>query len=112
MYLVQEHQLKSHRISGLLLNLPPITDLGAVNRRLTLAGFLLLSVAFVAGVAAGIPITGLKTGVSFAIWALYGALFAMDYMRLLPTHRVATGSVVIFLLALITLPTVSHLSAQ
>ena len=112
MYLVQERQLKSRKVSELLLNLPPITDLGAVNRRLILAGFLLLSVAFAAGAAAGIPIAGVKTGISFAIWALYGTLFAMDRLHLVPTHRIALSSVVIFVLALLTLPTVSHLPAQ
>ena len=111
MYLVQERQLKSGRISDLLLNLPPISDLGTVNRRLILTGFLLLTVAFAAGIAAGLAITGLKTGVSFAIWALYGALLILDRLRLLPTRRVAGGSVLVFVLALVTLPTVSHLSA-
>jgi HemX protein len=111
MYLVQERQLKSGRISELLLNLPPITDLGAVNGRLVLTGFVLLSVAFGAGLAAGISVTGIKAGVSFAIWTLYGTLLAMDHMRLLPTRRIAAGSVAIFILALVTLPSVSHLSA-
>ena len=112
MYLVQERQLKSRRVSDLLLNLPPITDLGKVNGRLILTGFLLLTVAFGAGIAAGISITGAKTAVSFAVWALYGALLATDRMRLLPTRRIAGASVFIFVLALVTLPTVSHLAGQ
>jgi ABC-type uncharacterized transport system permease subunit len=112
MYLVQERQLKSRRVSELLLNLPPITDLGAVNRRLILTGLLLLSISFAAGIAAGLPITGIKTTVSFVVWALYGALFVSDRLHLLPTSRIAGGSVAIFVLALVTLPTVSHLSAR
>ena len=112
MYLVQERQLKSGKISDLLLNLPPITDLGSVNGRLILTGFVLLTVAFGAGLAAGISVTGVKTGVSFAIWTLYGTLLTMDRLRLLPTRRIAGGSVLIFVLALITLPSVSHLSAR
>lgn len=111
MYLVQERQLKSGKISELLLNLPPITDLGAVNGRLVFTGFLLLTVAFGAGLAAGVSVTGVKAGVSFAIWTLYGTLLAMDRMHLLPTRRIAGGSVLIFVLALLTLPSVSHLSA-
>jgi len=112
MYLVQERQLKSRKVSELLLNLPPITDLGAVNSRLIATGFLLLTIAFGAGLVAGISITGAKTGVSFVIWTLYGTLLALSRLRLLPVRQVATASVVVFVLALITLPTVSHLAAQ
>lgn len=112
MYLVQERQLKSRRVSELLLNLPPITDLGAVNGRLILAGLLLLSIAFAAGIAAGMPITGAKTVVSFVIWTLYAALLATDRMHLLPASRIAGGSAAIFLLALVTLPAVSHIPAR
>ncbi|HVE15563.1 MAG TPA: cytochrome c biogenesis protein CcsA [Chthoniobacterales bacterium] len=111
MYLVQERQLKSGKVSELLLNLPPITDLGAINGRLLFTGFLLLTVAFVAGLAAGIAVAGIKAGVSFAIWTLYGTLLAMDRMRLLPTRRIAGGSIAIFIIALVTLPSVSHLAA-
>jgi ABC-type uncharacterized transport system permease subunit len=112
MYLVQERQLKSRKVSELLLNLPPITDLGAVNSRLVATGFLLLTIAFGAGLVAGISITGAKTGVSFAIWTLYGTLLALSRLRLLPVRQVAVASVVVFALALVTLPTVSHLAAQ
>ncbi|MDD5201449.1 MAG: cytochrome c biogenesis protein CcsA [Terrimicrobiaceae bacterium] len=112
MYLVQERQLKSRRVSELLLNLPPITDLGAVNSRLLFTGFLLLTVAFAAGVAAGLRVTGLKAGASLFVWALYGTLLALTHLRLLPARRIAAGSVVVFLIALLTLPSVSHLSAR
>jgi HemX protein len=112
MYLVQEHLLKSHRVSELLLNLPPITDLGAVNRRLILTGLILLTVAFAAGAAAGMSITGAKTGVSFVIWTLYVTLLAMGRFHVFPAGRIASASVAIFLLALITLPVVSHLSSR
>jgi ABC-type uncharacterized transport system permease subunit len=112
MYLVQERQLKSRRVSELLLNLPPITDLSAVNIRLVLIGFLLLTVAFGAGIAAGMSVTGLKTAASILIWLLYGAVLAFRRLHLLPPRTVASCSISVFILALITLPSVSHLSAQ
>ncbi|MGH8048565.1 MAG: cytochrome C assembly family protein [Chthoniobacterales bacterium] len=112
MYLVQERLLKAHKVSELLLNLPPITDLGAVNRRLIVTGLVLLTVAFAAGAAAGMSITGAKTGVSVVVWILYGALLAMERLHLVPSGRIASASIAIFLLALITLPVVSHLSPR
>ncbi|HEY8899782.1 MAG TPA: cytochrome c biogenesis protein CcsA [Chthoniobacterales bacterium] len=111
MYLVQERQLKSHRVSELLFNLPPITDLGAVNGRLLLVGFLLLTVAFAAGLGADLRITSLKTGASIFIWALYGTLLVFQRLQLMPTRQIALGSIGIFVLALITLPSVSHATA-
>lgn len=110
MYLVQERQLKARRLSELLLNLPPITDLGRVNARLLLTGFALLSVAFAAGVIAGIAVPSWKTGASIFIWALYGTLLLCAQLRLASTGRIALASVAVFVFALITLPAVSQLS--
>jgi ABC-type uncharacterized transport system permease subunit len=112
MYLVQERQLKSHRVSELLFNLPPITDLGAVNGRLLATGFILLTVAFGAGLAADLRVTNLKTGASVFIWALYGALLVVERLRFVPPRRIAAGSVIIFVVALLTLPSVSHLPVE
>lgn len=110
MYLVQERQLKSGRVSELMLNLPPITDLGAVNFRLVFTGFIILTLAFVAGLAAGTPVSGLKTGSSMGIWAVYGTLLVMARMRLLAARRVAATSIAIFVVALVTLPGIHYLS--
>ncbi len=112
MFLVQERLLKSRKVSDLLLNLPPITELGAVNRRLILAGLVLLSVAFACGAVAGLSITGAKTGISFVIWTLYGTLLVMERLHLVPTRRIAGVSIAIFLLALVTLPLVSHFASR
>ncbi len=111
MYLVQERQLKSRRLSELMLNLPPITELGRVTDRLVLTGFVLLTIAFAAGLGAGLSITGWKTGASIFIWSLYGTLLVLSRLRFLPPSRIAAGSVGVFVLALITLPGVSHLAA-
>lgn len=110
MYLVQERQLKSGRVSELLLNLPPITDLGAINTRLVLVGFIILTFAFVAGLAAGIPVSGLKTGSSFGIWAIYGTLLVLSGFRLVAAKRTAASSIAIFLVALAALPGINYLS--
>jgi HemX protein len=112
MYVVQERLLKARKVSGLLLSLPPIADLGAVNSRLIITGLVLLTIAFFAGAIAGLSITGAKTGVSFVIWTLYGTLLIMERLRLVPAGRVAGASVAIFALALLTLPVVSHFSTR
>lgn len=109
MYRVQERQLKARRLSELLLNLPPITELGLVNFRLLVTGFVLLTVAFAAGALAGVDIRGWKTGASIFIWALYGTLIVFARGQVVPTGRVAVASVGVFLFALITLPSVSQL---
>ena len=112
MYLVQVRLLKAHKFSSLLLSLPPIADLGTVNRRLIFAGLVLLSIAFLSGAAAGLSITGAKTGVSFVVWTLYATVLAMERLHLVSPGRIAGSSVAIFLLALITLPVVSHLTPR
>ncbi len=109
MYLVQERQLKARRLSELLLNLPPITELGRVNFRLIVTGFLLLTLAFTAGMLAGIDVRGWKTAASLFIWALYGTLLILARLRLVSAGRIVVASVAVFLFALITLPSVSQL---
>lgn len=112
MYLVQERQLKSRTASELLYNLPPITDLSAVNARLLFVGFLLLTLAFGVGIAAGLPVDNAKSATSIGIWAFYGIVLLMRRVGKMAPHRIATFSVGIFLLALITLPVIQALSVH
>ncbi|HEY8902593.1 MAG TPA: cytochrome c biogenesis protein CcsA [Chthoniobacterales bacterium] len=112
MYLVQERQLKSRKVSDLLLSLPPITELHIANGRLLLVGFVLLTIAFGAGIASHMSIPETKRLASMLIWALYGCLLLARRFHLLSPGRAATASIAIFAIALVTLPSVSHLSAQ
>ena len=49
MYLIQERQLKTHRLRGLFFHLPPIADLAVAINRLILTGFILLTVGLLSG---------------------------------------------------------------
>lgn len=110
MYLVQERQLKSKKASELLYNLPPITDLSMANGRLIFTGFALLTIAFACGMVAGLPVNSLKFWGSAVIWFLYGAFWLARRQHWLAPSRAALFSVIIFVVALVTLPGIQFLS--
>ncbi len=112
MYLVQERQLKRHTTNELLYNLPPITDLSRVNGRLLFVGFLLLTVAFGAGIAAGLPVANVKSATSLVIWGVYGVILVVRHANRLPPRLTATLSIAVFTVALVTLPVIQALSVR
>ncbi len=107
MYLLQERQLKTHRLRPLFFQLPPIADLGTVNARLLLVGFILLSAGLVARAwASARPATPCShMGWSLVTWLLYAFLVQASWGLLwkLAPRQVAKGSVVAFSVALLTL---------
>ncbi len=106
MYLLQERQLKTHRLRSLFFQLPPIADLGVVNARLLMVGFILLSLGLIAGAGIGTPGNSLlHLGWSLVTWLLYAFLVQASWGLLwkLAPRQVAKGSVVAFSLALLTL---------
>ena len=111
MYWLQERQLKRHRVSTLFYNLPPIQHLATANGRLILTGFLLLSIAFAAGLISRLPVDGLKIWASLIIWALYGTLALRRHRRQLTPRTQALWSLWFFIFLLFTLPWVHFLSA-
>ncbi len=112
MYLTQEHQLKSHRASQLLFNLPPISDLSTAIARLLGLGFFLLTIAFAAGFLSGHAVHSMKFAASAAIWFVYGVIVLMERARRLAPRRLATLAIAVFGAALVTLPAIQHLSAR
>ncbi len=104
MYLWQERQLKSHRLRAGFFQLPPIGDLGRLNARLLIVGFVLLSLGLVAGFNMGVPNTWPHLVWAVVVWALYAVLVQARWgaWRLGP-RRVASLSVVAFTVALLTL---------
>lgn len=112
MYLVQERQLKSHKASPLLYNLPPINDLAAANHRLVWLGFGLLTVGFAAGFASSMPVNTTKFWASSAIWLLYGLLLLLVRFRSLVPRRLAVFSIGVFALAMGALPGIQYLSSR
>jgi ABC-type uncharacterized transport system permease subunit len=91
MYLVQERQLKTHRLRGLFFYLPPIADLAVAINRLILTGFALLTV----GLASGFMVKGVEWGKvtwGVGVWLIYGAVFAADKWRRVTPRRVAVAA--------------------
>lgn len=112
MYLLQERQLKAHKISPLLFNLPPIHDLAAAVHRLLWLGFALLTISFAAGFLSRMPVNTLKFWASLAIWVIYGAVLAGNHFKGFGPRRLAGLAITVFALALITLPGIQHLSSR
>ncbi len=112
MYLLQERQLKSHRATSLLYNLPPINHLAAAIGRLLGLGMLLLTISFAAGFISGISVNTLKFWTSLVIWIIYGALLTMNRFHTLAPKRMAELTIAVFALALITLPGIQYLSSR
>lgn len=110
MYWLQERQLKRHRVSTLFYNLPPIEHLATANARLILTGFLLLTIAFAAGLFSRLPVDGLKIWASLIIWALYGTLALRRHRRQLAPRTQALWSLWFFIFLLFSLPWVHSLS--
>ena len=112
MYLWQERQLKTHRVRAIFFQLPPIADLGRLNARLLVVGFVLLSVGLVAGVFMGVPNSAPHLVWAVVVWLLYAFLVQARWgaWRLGP-RRVATWSVGAFGLSLLTLSGLSFVSA-
>jgi ABC-type uncharacterized transport system permease subunit len=112
MYLLQERQLKSQKASSLLYNLPPINDLAAAIGRLMGFGLVLLTVSFAAGFISQMPVNTVKFWASAAIWLAYGTMVLMNRVHSLAPRRLAELSIVVFAVALITLPGIQYLSSR
>ena len=74
MYLLQERQLKNHRLTSTFFQMPPIAELGVVNARLVTVGFVLLSLGLIAGINMGTPNTWTHLSGAIVTWAFYGFL--------------------------------------
>jgi ABC-type uncharacterized transport system permease subunit len=112
MYLLQERQLKSQKPSSLLYNLPPINDLAAAIGRLIGFGLILLTISFAAGFISQMPVNTVKFWTSVAIWVAYGAMVLMNRIHSLAPRRLAELSILVFAVALITLPGIQYLSSR
>ena len=116
MFLMQQHDLKFHKIRALLSFLPSIQRLEVITTRLTTVGLVLLTIGLVAG--AWLP---RKDGANYFADAkvIWSALVWLVYLELLVAHRFferssrrfATGVVVVFVLLLLTFGITNHFSA-
>ncbi len=103
MFLVQDRLLKSHHLNNLFYNLPPITHLGKALVRLVGLGFLLLTVGIASAYGMQESPEGLKLTLSYVIWALYGILLLVHFLRGLSASRLAQATIAIFAIPLCTL---------
>jgi ABC-type uncharacterized transport system permease subunit len=112
MYLLQERQLKSHKASALLYNLPPISDLAKAIGRLVMLGFSLLTLSFASALISQIPVNTVKFTASLVIWAVYGIVLLLRKQQNLPPKRLAELAVGVFIVAIVTLPGIQYLSTR
>src|SRR6476646_11010618 len=74
MYLVQERQLKTHKLHSIFYHLAPLTTLFSAITRLLWLGFALYTAGLVSGFFAGGPLPRLKMICAFAVWVFYGVI--------------------------------------
>lgn len=105
MYLIQERQLKTRRLSSTFLLFPPIEQLDVINYRLVLLGFVMLTAGMIGGVISYRIVghwTTPKIVWAVAVWLLYGALVAARHLWSVRGRRSALVSVMSFAFVLLT----------
>jgi len=102
MYLILDRLLKKKKLSGnLFQNLPTIHNLIDSIKRLLLMGLIILTIGIVAGfMTSGLGINA-HLVVAMVVWLAYAGLAIMAYTRGLPPQRLATSSVIFFLVSLL-----------
>jgi len=104
MYLVQERQLKTHRLRGLFFALPPIADLAVAINRLIFTGFILLTAGLLSGFEVhGVQMERNKIFWGIGVWLIYGGILQADKWRRVTPRRVAQLAVAAFSITLATL---------
>ena len=107
MYLVQDRLLKKHDLNELFFSLPPVHHLSQATVRLVIVGFVLLTFGIAAAYGMANSPSGLKLGLSYAVWALYGGIIITHVIRGLSSKKIASAAVLGFLLPVFTLWIVS-----
>jgi ABC-type uncharacterized transport system permease subunit len=107
MFLMQQHDLKFHKLRAVLSLLPPIQRLESVAIRLVIAGFVLFTVGLEAGRfiprPAGAPYwSDPKVVWSVVMWLVYLALLAARRMRILSGRGHAVSVIAAFVFLLLT----------
>lgn len=100
MYLVQERQLKTHKLHSIFYHLPPLTTLDTATTRLLWCGFALYTLGLVSGFFVGHPLPRVQMICAFGVWILYAAILQGRYLRRLAPKRVAALCIIGFSVAL------------
>lgn len=100
MYLVQERQLKTHRLHSVFYHLPPLTDLFAAITRLLWWGFALYTLGLISGFFVGEPLPWIQIICAIGVWILYALILQGRYLRWFAPKRVAALCIIGFSAAL------------
>lgn len=103
MYLVQDHQLKSHKPGRLFYSLPPILYLSTALMRLLWIGIALLTIGIVASFRMDVPPNTLHLLLYSAVWAVYVVLLVAHATKKVAPRRFALWTVGAFVVALTSL---------
>ena len=114
MYLMQERQLKTRRLTPAFLQMPPIEQLDVINFRLIVLGFGMLTVGMVGGMISYRIVghwTTPKIVWAVAAWLIYALLLVARRMWSLRGRKIALLSMMSFAFVLVTFWGVSLLSS-
>jgi ABC-type uncharacterized transport system permease subunit len=100
MYLVQERQLKTHRLHSIFYHLPPLSDLFAAITRLLWWGFGLYTLGLLSGFFVGEPLPWIQVVCAIGVWLLYAAILQGRHWRRLAPKWVAALCIIGFSAAL------------
>jgi len=103
MYLVQERLLSRRDIKTLFYQLPPINSLATAIFRLSLFGFIVLTIGLVSAFFMNEMPGPLKLVLICIVWLVYGALLLLQARRGLAPRTTAWAAALVFLLPLATL---------
>ncbi len=107
MFLMQQHDLKFHKLRAVLSLFPSIQRLEIVAVRLVLAGFILLTVGLAAGRHLPRPAntpywTDPKVVWSICLWFVYLALLVLRRLRMTSSRGLAVSLITAFVFLLLT----------
>jgi HemX protein len=110
MYLVQERQLKTHKIHSVFYNLPPLTNLFSALTRLLWLGFGLYSAGLVSGFFTGGPLPRVKMICAFVVWIFYGLILQVRHLHRTAPKRIAALCILAFSAAVSVLWAINFVS--
>ncbi len=116
MYLLQWRSLKQQQLGGLFSLLPSIRDLDHINLRLLAIGTALLGASLIVGSVYWLKTPGALVNAPklflSALWLLYAIALACRLANLLPARRLAWACLALFIVALLTIGSVSSRTAH
>ncbi len=100
MYLVQEHQIKTHELHSIFYQLPPLPNLFSAMVRLLWFGFTFYTAGLLSGFFTGEPLPWTKVMLATAVWIVYAAILFGPLLRSVAPRRIAAFCVAAFAAAL------------